>query len=418
MRPRIKISAAITALTAAALACSMPMFSPSTPPAAATLGQLYTQAAETLQVAQTGAPTPSPTSTTAQPIPSSATSTRTSGPTALCDAAAFVRDVTIPDGTTIEPGRDFTKTWRLKNVGTCNWTSAYALAFVSGDRMHGQPSVGLPGTVSPGQAIDISISLTAPENNGEYQGYWRLRNASGALFGIGAQAQGAFWVKVRVAGSTYAAYDFARKYCEAAWQNNDRDLPCPGSDGESKGYVIELEDVILESGNSAHDPGLLTVPKKAYNGSISGLYPAVRIRDGDHFQARVNCEHNSRACNVIFYLDYQIGGGSVRTLGHWNEAYEGKFYPIDLDLSPLAGSSVKFRLRVTTNGPFNQDRAVWIGPRIARLGWAPNTETPAASPTPTSSFTATATASATTTPTPTSTPTSTPSETPSATPTP
>ena len=87
----------------------------------------------------------------------------------------------------------------------------------------------------------------------------------------------------------------------------------------------------------------------------------------------MNCAHKAISCNVIFSLEYQIGGAAVRSLGHWNEAYEGKFYPIDLDLSALAGNNVKFILRVTTNGPFNQDRAVWVGPRIARLGSPPNT---------------------------------------------
>ena len=119
--------------TTAALACSMPIFAPSTPPAAATLGQLYTRAAQTVEAAQlqTGTPAPSASAMVASPTLSSVTSTRTAGVVALCDAAAFVRDVTIPDGTIVEPGRDFTKTWRLKNVGTCSWTTAYALVFVS-----------------------------------------------------------------------------------------------------------------------------------------------------------------------------------------------------------------------------------------------------------------------------------------------
>jgi len=39
---------------------------------------------------------------------------------------------------------------------------------------------------------------------------------------------------------------------------------------------------------------------------------------------------------VVFNLSYQIGDGSVKNLGHWNEAYEGKFYPIDIDLGSLA----------------------------------------------------------------------------------
>jgi hypothetical protein len=418
MRMQTRFPAAVTAMAAAIMACSMPIFAPSTPPAAATLGQLYTQAAQTLAASQpqTGTDTPTGTPTGGATALPSATSTRAPGSAALCDAASFVRDVTIPDGSILQPEGGFTKTWRLQNAGTCSWTPSYALVFVSGDRMHGAASVNLPGNVNPGQSVDVSVNLTAPANNGEYQGYWRLRNPSGAHFGIGAQGQGAFWVRVRVAGSTYTAYDFARRYCEAGWQNNDRDLPCPGNEGDGKGYVIQIEDVTLENGNPQDDPGLVTVPKNAYNGSISGQYPAIKVRDGDHFQARVNCAYRAYSCNVIFSLYYQIGGGSVTTLGHWSEAYEGKSYPIDLDLSPLAGSNVKFILSVRTNGPFDQDLAAWVGPRIARLGFPPNTETPTASPTPTS--TSTATSSATPTSTATATPTSTPTETPTATSTP
>jgi hypothetical protein len=396
------------------------MFAPSTPPAAATLGRLYTQAAQTLQASQaqggTQTATPSPTGT--WPTLPAATSTRTARWRSLCDAAAFVRDVTIPDNAVVQPGADFAKTWRLQNAGTCSWTPAYALVFVTGDRMHGAASVGLPANVNPGQSIDVSVELSAPASNGEYQGYWRLRNASGAHFGIGPQGDGAFWVKVRVAGSTFSAYDFARQYCDATWQNNNRDLPCPGDPSDGKGYVIEIENVVLENGRSQDDPGLLTVPKDSYNGSISGEYPAIKLRDGDHFQARVNCAHKAYSCNVIFSLHYQVGGGSIKSLGHWTEAYEGKFYPIDLDLSELAGSNVKFILSVSTNGPFNQDQAIWVGPRISRLGSPSNTPTPTASATMTPSPTATATASAT--PTPTSTPTAspTPTETPTSTPTP
>ena len=284
--------------------------------------------------------------------------------------------------------------------------------------MHGAASVGLPGNVNPGQSVDVSVDLTAPANNGEYRGYWRLRNASGAHFGIGAAGHGAFWVTVRVQGSTYSVYDFARRLCEAAWMNNNRDLPCPGDDGDAKGYAVLVEDVALENGKPQDDPGLLTVPKDVYNGSIAGQFPAIRIRDGDHFLARAECAHGAHACNVIFSLYYQMSGGTIKSLGHWNEAYEGKFYPIDLDLSALAGKDVKFILSVTTNGPSSEDRAVWVGPRITRLGTAPSTETPTGSPTPTASHTPTATSSATLTPTLTETPTSTPTETPTATATP
>ena len=40
-----------------------------------------------------------------------------------CDQAQFVSDLTVPDGSSFAPGATFTKTWRLKTIGTCTWTT-------------------------------------------------------------------------------------------------------------------------------------------------------------------------------------------------------------------------------------------------------------------------------------------------------
>lgn len=129
--------------------------------------------------------TPFPTST---PIP----------PVAYCDWVAFIKDVNFPDGTIVAPGETFTKVWRLKNRGTCTWTSDYMLVFSSGTQMGGTTAVRLPGTVLPGQTVDVSVTLTAPSSPGPYTSNWMLRNPSGALFGTGDKANVAFYVDVQV----------------------------------------------------------------------------------------------------------------------------------------------------------------------------------------------------------------------------
>ncbi len=48
---------------------------------------------------------------------------------ATCDWAQFVTDVTVPDGSIYPPGATFTKTWRLKNIGTCTWTPSYSMVY-------------------------------------------------------------------------------------------------------------------------------------------------------------------------------------------------------------------------------------------------------------------------------------------------
>ena len=420
MKPNLKLIAAPVIMLMVGLACNMlAPANPSTPDPFATLNVLYTAAALTEQASGTQAITATPAVTATNPFPTFAvvTPSHTSAPLVLCNAAAFIDDVSIDDGTILGAGDDFTKTWRVRNVGSCSWSTSYALVFVSGDRLNAPSSVGMPGYVAPGQYIDLSVDMSAPDNNGSYQGYWKLRDPAGNLFGNGSQAQTPFWVDIQVAGRSYAAYNFANNLCDADWQNNNRDLPCPGSDGDSKGYAIRLTNPVLENGDKQDQPGLLTVPKDAFNGVITGTYPPFKIRDGDHFRALLNCEYRAYSCNVIFRLQYQIDGGDVKTLGSWNEAYEGNYSSVDIDLGSLAGNKVKFILMATTNGSSDQDFALWFAPRITRLGSPPTatsapTNTPTATatrrPTRTPTRTPTATPTSTATPTETSTPTATP----------
>jgi hypothetical protein len=384
MRHPAQVLAAAVILTVAGLACGLPVLGGGTPPAAATLSQLYTAAALTVQasIAQGFTATPSITATKPFPTLPTAGPSQTPAPVSLCDAASFVRDVTIPDNTTLIPGGDFTKIWRIQNIGTCIWTPAYSLVFVSGSRMDAPARLALAGNVNPGQSVDLSADMSAPDGNGQYQGFWQLRNPAGYLFGIGPRAQDPFWVKILVAGPSHTAYDFAADYCDASWENNNRDLPCPGSEGDGKGYVIAIDHPTLENGMPSGSAGLLTVPKDAYNGMIAGRYPPLRIQEGDHFQALVNCQYKAYSCRVTFQLLYQVDGAEAKELGHWYEAYEGKFYPVDIDLGSLAGKRVRFTVEVTTYGPSDQDQALWIDPRITRRGNPPATDTPTPTPTP------------------------------------
>ena len=192
MRKPNRLSLVFAVLIAAALACNLPNSQTATPaPNAAYTAAAQTVAAELTQAAQvqptataipptdTQAPTNTAPAVTIAPPPTLILPTAaTSG----CDSALFVADVTVNDNTVMTPGQTFTKTWRLKNNGSCSWTPSYAVTFVSGDQMSGPASQALVGNVNPGDTVDISVNLTAPSQNGTYTGYWKLRNASGATF--------------------------------------------------------------------------------------------------------------------------------------------------------------------------------------------------------------------------------------------
>jgi hypothetical protein len=44
------------------------------------------------------------------------------------------------------------------------------------------------GEVEPGEEVDVSVSMTAPEETGEYEGFWKLRNQAGQVFAGARQA--------------------------------------------------------------------------------------------------------------------------------------------------------------------------------------------------------------------------------------
>jgi hypothetical protein len=106
----------------------------------------------------------------------------------------------VPDGTAFKPGESFVNTWRLKNTGTSTWTPAYSVVFVSGNQMGGPASAPLPNNVPPGQTVDISINLVAPNDSGSYFSYWTLRNPSQNTFGVGPGSDQPFYVLINVQG--------------------------------------------------------------------------------------------------------------------------------------------------------------------------------------------------------------------------
>jgi len=179
---------------------------PSTADATPTLSvdAIFTLAYQTLTAQQatqlaltppTEIPSPTP-----PPLPTQSGSLLFGSPTTgsgvqSCNNAAFVKDITIPDGTTENPGSTFIKTWSLQNSGTCAWSTSYKFTFISGDSMNGT-SVPAPNSVPAGQQVQISINLTAPTAPGNYKGYWRMQDDQGRYFGDSP------WVAITVSGST------------------------------------------------------------------------------------------------------------------------------------------------------------------------------------------------------------------------
>jgi hypothetical protein len=375
-------------------ACGLPSKPTATQPGPEAL---YTSAAQTVQAQLTqnvkGTQVVVPSQTPADVVPTASQApTETPLPTATlvpsatlipptatavpipCDRASFVKDLTYPDNEEVEAGTTFVKTWRLLNNGSCTWNSSYNLVFDSGDAMSGPASVQLTsGTVAPGQTIDISVTLKAPDTTKTYQGYWKLRNGAGVVFGVGDSSK-AFWVKVAVVKKITPTpavtpitgnFDFVSKGPNASWYNATKSLPWGDRDEDDAGVAVSINGIALEDGNT-YDNLLATYPQTITDGLIYGVYPPYKILEsGYHFRSKLTYRLPCVDAQATFSLRY-LESGAEKTLGEWTKSCDGTLMSVDLDLSSLAGKTVQFILKVQVNGQFESEHAIWIAPRIEK----------------------------------------------------
>jgi uncharacterized protein YkwD len=180
MYTRIYCLASILALMALATGCSSPT---STAQSSATASPLPTASVEATPLfTETSVPLP-----TVQ--------------TGCTDSALYVKDISIPDNTKLTAGEAFTKTWQLRNTGTCIWNVRYALVFVGGEQMGAAVTTPLSET-PPGETLDISVNLVAPTRDGAYTGLFELRNPKGRSLDIGSVTS--IWVKITVGNVSFA----------------------------------------------------------------------------------------------------------------------------------------------------------------------------------------------------------------------
>ena len=122
----------------------------------------------------------------------------TPGGATSCYGLSFVRDVSIPDNTPVTPGQAFTKTWEVRNSGSCAWDAGFKFGFTGGEQMGGA-TYTLPSSVAAGALTQISVPMTAPNKTGTLRGNWRMSTASGQFFGDEV------YVQVVIGGSGAAA---------------------------------------------------------------------------------------------------------------------------------------------------------------------------------------------------------------------
>lgn len=347
------------------------------------IAQAGTSTAESLTATYTTTPSPTLTATatptfTATPTVPTATSVNTNTPSVTpipCLAIRFITDVTVLDNSVFTPNQSFVKTWRLQNAGSCAWTPDFDIVFTGGSVMNAPGTQKINTTVNPGQNVDISLSMIAPPGEGTYQGDWKLRSSTGIVFGLGKNAATSFWVRIQVknpvvyTSSPGVPLDFAANYCQASWSSTTGALSCPSPANDfTNGSVAYTTAPKLEGGYQDDEPTLILIPSNGSGGFISGKFPAITVQSGDRFQALIGCLDASPNCNVMFQLNYSVGGGAVQNIGSWTEVSDGNWTRIDIPVgSSLAGQSVQFILYGNNNnGTSQDDRLFLLVPKIKR----------------------------------------------------
>lgn len=291
--------------------------------------------------------------------------TPTQGTVMPCDQVTFVRDISIPDGTLLYPGTPFTKTWELKNTGSCAWNSNYLLVFANeGDLMNApisQPMM-MSGAVQPGELVKVSVTLTAPSKLGDARSYWKLRNPAGVDFGPAGKS---FWTAIKVADK----FQPQDNLCGAAWSNGSADITCPSKSGDPKGAVLRMANPVFASGYQDNETAILLEPQQINDGMISGKFPPYWVNAAAPLlKAIIGCAQNAKACDAKVTLTGQVGNEPEQTLGEWNVAYSKDWAVVRIDMAAkgLAGKAVTLRIYARANGPASQDRVLVLGPVFAK----------------------------------------------------
>ena len=299
------------------------------------------------------------------------------GTAPVCNAALFIDhvivDVPVELGSTLMPGVEFTKTWRLQNEGTCTWDEGYALVLLEGDSIGAPDEISLGSAVASGESLDISVTMAAPETPGTYSGEWMLRNAEGEFFGVGADNQKPLLAEIVVPELPEGVvYDFNQMVCMAEWHSGLAEfLPCEGDpqdDGDIRiGYVYLAEDAALEHRTANTQPSIVVKPNNQPGGWIAGFFPAAPIQAGDEFVATIGCLDHNPDCSLLFHLDYELPDGRAGSLSSFPEEFNEIASEIRVDLSELAGEQPRLILRVEEAGGRSlQAIGFWLDAQVIR----------------------------------------------------
>jgi hypothetical protein len=170
--------------------------------------------------------------------------------------ARFVKDITFPDGSVIQPGTVFNKIWRVRNDGSIDWFDGTVIVSASSDDLVRDDFIAPIESLKAGMEGEITVQLTAPQSSGRHIAYFRLQTKDGANFGQ------RLWADIRVNED------------EAGWQvlsgihlsNQEQDLQSAVSES-------------LESNHSNESTPSVTVTETEENVNVGITSEQIQLED-------------------------------------------------------------------------------------------------------------------------------------------
>src|SRR5215471_6384476 len=86
------------------------------------------------------------------------------------DCVKFLADVTVPDGTPVQPGQPFDKVWLVSNCGSGPWSDVRAVPVDGG---FGTEELAVDAT-EPGRPANVYARLVAPQEPGCHRATYQV----------------------------------------------------------------------------------------------------------------------------------------------------------------------------------------------------------------------------------------------------
>ncbi len=287
------------------------------------------------------------------------------------DIALLLGTLSMSPGSEVYAGEKFYVTWRIRNIGETVWNEDYSLVYIGGEAFGQDPALPLSVEVAPGEIIDLTLVLTAPELSGNYRGEWLLVAPDGEGFGVGYEDPQPLLVDVVVDYHSVDLGDHELRllfmdYSTAEWRDQHGPAFCSafGNIGVH-GLVTREDQVVFEGENKENEPTLILQPAQGEGGFIEGRFTPYHVTARNYFTTYIGCLEEGKFCDVSIKIYVQVvGESSVDLYWEGGQINDGEWVRIHQPLEKYRNDDIIFIFRVENNGDATGDIVGWLGPMI------------------------------------------------------